>query len=167
VEVQYAGRRVLFLAATRVEGLEAPTAVGLGARELKAAAVGLGAWELKASAVGLGARELKAAAVGLTVVGLKAAPALVGLMVVGLEAAALVGLMGMGLKAAALVGLTGLGLKAAALEAALEAAAGPLPLALKLLRGLPVPEFAISKQPSLREHGRPHAQLSLIAQRWN
>ena len=58
------------------------------------------------------------------------------------------------------------GLKAAALEVA----AGPLPLALELLRGLdsvrPVPETALLEQPPLREHGRLQAQLSLIAQRW-
>ena len=104
----------------RVVGLEAPTAGGLGARELKAAAVGLGAWELKAAA-------------------------LVGLMVAGLKAAALVGLMVAGLKAAAL-----------------EVAAGPFPSRLSrcaaLQRGLdsvcPVPEFALLKQLSLREHGR-------------
>ena len=101
----------------RVVGLEAPAAVGLGARELKAAV-------------------------------------LVGLMVVGPKAAALVGLMGVGLKAAAL-----------------EVAAGPFPLAFELLRGsdsvCPVSEFALLKQLSLREHGRPHAQLGSIAQRRN
>jgi hypothetical protein len=56
-----------------------------------------------------------------------------------------------GLKAAALVGLLVMGLKAAALEVA----AGPLPLTFELLRGLdsvcPVSEFALLEQLPLRE----------------
>ncbi len=85
----------------------------------------------------------------------------------GLKAAALVGLMVAGLKAAVLVGLMGMGLEAAALEVA----AGPLLLTFELLRGsdsvFPDSELALLKQLSLREHGRPHAQVCSIAQRRN